>query len=172
MELLAHISEDQTRTQTVAEHLRNTAALAGTFAAAFDAEGEAQFAGILHDIGKYSTKFQQRLKGGAPVDHSTAGAQQALRQGHPQAAFAIAGHHSGLPDGGSAADDPGDSTLFGRRLGIYSVSCYNDQFQKLDAAGALEPLPDGSAILLDPTRYYNDRTGLALDVETGIGLFF
>ena len=114
MELLAHISEDQPRTQTVAEHLRNTAALAGIFAAAFDAEGEAQFAGILHDIGKYSTKFQQRLKGGAPVDHSTAGAQQALRQGHPQAAFAIAGHHSGLPDGGSAADDRGDSTLFGR----------------------------------------------------------
>lgn len=115
MELLAHISEDKTRIQTIAEHLKNTAALAGTFASAFDAESEAQFAGMLHDIGKYSTGFQKRLQGGPPVDHSTAGAQQALRQGHPQAAFAIAGHHSGLPDGGSMADEPGDATLFGRK---------------------------------------------------------
>ena len=29
-------------------------------------------------------------------------------------AFAVAGHHSGLPDGGSPADDPGDATLYGR----------------------------------------------------------
>mgnify|MGYP000255354061 CR=1 FL=1 len=58
-----------------------------------------------------------------------------------------------------------------RKLGIYSVSCYKDQFDKLDAAGALELRPDGSAILTD-TSCYSEKTGLAMDVETGIGLYF
>ena len=40
-----------------------------------------------------------------------------------------------------------------------------------DAAGALELLPDGSAILTD-TSCYSEKTGLAMDVETGIGLYF
>lgn len=58
-----------------------------------------------------------------------------------------------------------------RKLGVYSVSCYKDQFDKLDAAGALELRSDGSAILTD-TSCYSEKTGLAMDVETGIGLYF
>ena len=58
-----------------------------------------------------------------------------------------------------------------RKLGVYSVSCYKDQFDKLDAAGALAPLSDVSAILTD-TSCYSEKTGLAMDVETGIGLYF
>ena len=112
---LAHISEDGTRTQTVYEHLSGTAKLAGPFAAPFGAQPEAEFAAWLHDIGKYSAGFQLRLKGGPRVDHSTAGAQEAMARQHIHAAFAVAGHHSGLPDGGSPADDPGDATLYARR---------------------------------------------------------
>lgn len=108
---LAHISEDGTRTQTVYDHLAGTARLAGSFAAPFGAQSEAEFAAWLHDVGKYSDAFQLRLKGGPKVDHSTAGAQEAWVRHHPHAAFAVAGHHSGLPDGGSPADDPGDATL-------------------------------------------------------------
>lgn len=111
---LAHISEDGTRTQTVYDHLAGTAGLAGSFAAPFGAQSEAEFAAWLHDVGKYSDAFQLRLKGGPKVDHSTAGAQEAWVRQHLHAAFAVAGHHSGLPDGGSPADDPGDATLFGR----------------------------------------------------------
>lgn len=111
---LAHISEDGTRTQTVYDHLAGTARLAGSFAAPFGAQSEAEFAAWLHDVGKYSDAFQLRLKGGPRVDHSTAGAQEALVRHHLHTAFAVAGHHSGLPDGGSPADDPGDATLFGR----------------------------------------------------------
>jgi len=111
---LAHISEDGTRTQTVYEHLSGTAKLAGPFAAPFGAQAEAEYTAWQHDVGKLSSGFQRRLRGGPRVDHSTAGAQLALRGQHPQAAFAIAGHHSGLPDGGSFADDAGDATLFGR----------------------------------------------------------
>lgn len=61
-------------------------------------------------------------------------------------------------------------TLY-RKLGAYSVACYAQQFQTLDAAGALEPLPNGSAILTDSTLY-DSKTGLSMDVETGKGLFF
>ena len=111
---LAHISEDGTRTQTVYDHLAGTARLAGSFAAPFGAQSEAEFAAWLHDVGKYSDAFQLRLKGGPKVDHSTAGAQEAWVRQHLHTAFAVAGHHSGLPDGGSPADDPGDATLFGR----------------------------------------------------------
>ena len=58
-----------------------------------------------------------------------------------------------------------------RKLGVYSVSCYPQQFERLRAAGVLAPLPDGSAILTD-TSCYSEKTGLAMDVETGIGLYF
>ena len=114
MKVLAHISEDGTRTQTVQEHLNGTAELAGEFAAAFGAQDEGEYAGELHDIGKYSTAFQRRLQGGPPVDHSTAGAREAFFAQNLPAAFAIAGHHSGLPDGGSPRDTDQDSTLMGR----------------------------------------------------------
>ena len=62
--MLAHISEDGTRVQTVADHLQGTAVLCGQFAAAFDAQQQGTWLGLLHDIGKYSTKFQKRLQGG------------------------------------------------------------------------------------------------------------
>ena len=111
---LAHISEDETRSQTLTDHLRGTAALARQFASAFSAGAEGEFVGLLHDLGKDSPGFQHRLHGGPPVDHSTAGAQAALQQNDPCAAFAIAGHHSGIPDGGHRQDAPDEPTLFGR----------------------------------------------------------
>ena len=111
---LAHISADGLRTQTVAEHLHGTAALCAQFAAAFGAESAGAYTGLLHDIGKYSVAFQCRLQGGSKVDHSTAGAQVAYHQGQPCSAFAVAGHHSGLPDGGTNTDTGQDSTFCGR----------------------------------------------------------
>lgn len=48
------------------------------------------------------------------MDHSTAGAQVAARYGQIPLAFAIAGHHSGLPDGGGRSDTAQDATMFGR----------------------------------------------------------
>ena len=115
MEKYAHTSEDGTRKQTVAEHLMGTAELAARFAAPFGAQEVAQAAGLLHDIGKYSDAFQRRLlEGGGRTDHSTAGAQVAFRQRMAEVAFAVAGHHGGLPDGGSRLDGPDSPTLLGR----------------------------------------------------------
>lgn len=54
---LAHIADDG-REQTVCAHLQGTAQLAAEFAAAFGAETDGRFAGLLHDIGKYTAGFQ------------------------------------------------------------------------------------------------------------------
>ena len=111
---LAHISDDG-RTQSVFSHLSGTAMLAKSFAQPFDAQTEAEAAGLLHDIGKYSAAFQQRLRGDPKqVDHATAGAYECWCMGQLLSAFSIAGHHGGLPDGGSMTDSADAATLLGR----------------------------------------------------------
>lgn len=59
--------------------------------------------GLVHDMGKASADFQEYLKGrGASVDHKTAGAKWAMEHcGHMGKimAYALYGHHSGLPKG-------------------------------------------------------------------------
>lgn len=111
---LAHVSEDGMRNQSILSHLEGTAVIAERFAKSFGGQEQARTAGLLHDIGKYSDGFQKRLKGGKKVDHSTAGAKVAMAQKQPEVAFAIAGHHSGLPDGGSKTDTMDSPTLCGR----------------------------------------------------------
>lgn len=110
---LAHLTEDG-RTQTILEHLKGTASLCSAFAAAFDAEAQGHLAGMAHDIGKYSAAFQRRLHGGPKVDHASAGAFECLKAQQLAAAFAISGHHGGLPDGGGRGDAAGTGTFWGR----------------------------------------------------------
>ena len=112
---LAHISEDRERMQTVKEHLQGTAALAEAFAQPFGGGEQAKLAGKLHDIGKYSREFQHRLEGGPKVDHSTAGGKEAFQLRQFEAAFAVMGHHGGLPDYGGKNDTGDTSTLYGRQ---------------------------------------------------------
>ncbi len=61
--------------QTVAEHLSGTAALSRAFAEAFGAGDDGELIGLLHDLGKCTDGFQNRLlRDGPRVDHATAGA--------------------------------------------------------------------------------------------------
>jgi len=101
--------------QLLEEHLKNVAELARRFAEDFGAGDWAYLAGIWHDLGKYSKEFQERLVDAQDTDahietktrrpdHSTAGAQNASRLLSDKGkllAYAIAGHHAGLPDGKS-----------------------------------------------------------------------
>ncbi|MDO5136215.1 MAG: CRISPR-associated helicase Cas3' [Eubacteriales bacterium] len=121
MDYLAHISEDGTREQTVKEHLEGTALLARKFADDFGYGDWGYFCGLLHDIGKYSDRFQMRIRGGAAsVDHATAGAQLCFRLAKERGgfylapAYCIAGHHAGLPDTGTSGDTGDRGTFCGR----------------------------------------------------------
>ena len=110
---LAHKNE-QGQTQNVLNHLQGVAQLCRKFALEFNAAEQGYMTGLLHDLGKYSQAFQKRLQGGAKVDHATAGAWECWRNGQPYAAFAIIGHHGGLPNGGSQGDNTDQNTFCGR----------------------------------------------------------
>ncbi len=113
-EYYAHRRDDGAH-QTVLEHLECTAKYARRFGVSMGMEDETVYAAMLHDIGKFSKAFQLRLEGDKRrVDHATAGAREAYRAGHPQSAFAIAGHHAGLADYGDPSDSKEGSTLSAR----------------------------------------------------------
>jgi len=115
MDYLAHTDPDSGREQSVLAHLEGTADLAAAFADTFGAADEGRRCGLLHDAGKYSEAFQRRVRGSPEqVDHSTAGAFEAAKRGDVPAAFCVAGHHGGLPDGGTRGDNEDKPTLHGR----------------------------------------------------------
>ena len=120
MAYVTHLRKDGSY-QSLREHIENVGRLAGEYAAAFQAEEHARRTGLLHDIGKYSAKAQRRQRDPehAPkADHSTAGLQEAVRLKNAAAAFAIAGHHGGLPDKGARGDMDNGTLMarLGRRL--------------------------------------------------------
>ena len=95
--------------QTLQSHLVNVGEIAAEFARVFGAQEIAYQTGQLHDLGKYSELFNQRLHGGPSVDHATAGAKVAIeRWGNvigKLMAFCIAGHHAGLANGNGEGDN-------------------------------------------------------------------
>ncbi|GAB6171577.1 CRISPR-associated helicase/endonuclease Cas3 [Paradesulfitobacterium aromaticivorans] len=117
MEYYAHSDSQKDKSQwhLLKRHLEDTAVLAAHFAEKFKAAKIGYVAGLLHDVGKYSDAFQQRLHGAKnKVDHSTAGAVEAdkyYKVFGKILAYVISGHHAGLPDWGSKADE---SSLEGR----------------------------------------------------------
>ena len=56
-EYLAHVDQEDARTQSLYEHLTNVEKLAGTFAGAFQAQNLGKLTGRYHDIGKFSEQF-------------------------------------------------------------------------------------------------------------------
>jgi CRISPR-associated endonuclease/helicase Cas3 len=118
--VIAHVRSTDNGTQEVHGlsgengHLAATAGLAGKFATSFSAADWAYLAGWWHDLGKFKPDFQNYIRkvtgyerdeaeegGPGKVDHTAAGAIHAVQK-HPAIgrifAYAIAGHHSGLPD--------------------------------------------------------------------------
>lgn len=137
----AHSGKDLGRQdwQGLSDHLITVGALAETFGEAAGISKAAGVAGLLHDLGKYQAAFQARLEGSNErVDHSTAGAAivRGLARGGDDAviadliAYAIAGHHTGLPDKMSA-----DFSCLTERLKSYGEGA-------LDPAWRSEIAPD------------------------------
>lgn len=150
MTYIAHLSEDQ-RMQTVLTHLEGTAELCSRFARPFGAEELGRFTGVAHDIGKYSDAFQRRLHGGAKVDHATAGAYECYKQQQPLAAFCAAGHHGGLPDGGSRGDGPDMPTLLGRmcRARMGKLEAYESWKQEVSLPSVKAPVFQKKSAAID-----------------------
>lgn len=132
MSYYAHSSDNLEKPwQTIVEHLEQTAEKAGEYASKFNAREFGYICGILHDLGKYSDKFQKRLQGSIlSVDHSSAGAQEAIKLYGEKIgkllAYCVAGHHSGLPDYGTAASNEG--TLYARlNKRVEEYNAYKDE---------------------------------------------
>lgn len=98
------------------DHLQRVGHLAAQFGKKFGAEQYGRLSGLWHDLGKYSTAFQDYLltangfaahiEHTAKVDHSTAGAQHAANTVPTWGkllAYIIAGHHAGLADAGNTS---------------------------------------------------------------------
>lgn len=98
--------EDKSQWEPLIKHLQNVAESCGSFCDSFGFAEWGRLAGLLHDLGKYSKEFQQRLEGSSiRVDHATAGAVTAQEKYNEYFgilfAYLAAGHHTGLPDYGS-----------------------------------------------------------------------
>lgn len=105
---------DRSDWQLLSDHLEATSKLAAERGRLMGLAVTAETAGRLHDLGKYDPQFDRVLRGepGPVVDHSTAGGRVLIEQApaglKPIAevlAYAILGHHAGLPD--KSADHQG-----------------------------------------------------------------
>ena len=152
MEYIAHLNDEHT--QTLKDHLCGTAELAGHFAGRFGKADWGYACGMLHDIGKYSLAFQDKIKNNSnrQVDHSTAGAKVCFEKGgmYSFMSYCIAGHHSGLPDYGSSSDPGNAPTLQGRKkkhiedCGAYKSEIHIPEIKTLPFDPQNSPDPDFS----------------------------
>jgi len=140
LDFYAHSTNNKTKQdwQILKTHLQNVGSLASIRASRFNAEQWGLVVGLLHDLGKYSDAFQQRLNGSdRRADHSTAGAKiviEHLRRSQGEQwglfakllAFVIAGHHAGLANG---FDDGHERSTLRQRLG----SVFGTDIPELDS---------------------------------------
>jgi len=128
---IAHKRDDGYK-QPLLEHLIGTAEKASCYAKYFGKSETAFICGLLHDIGKYSEEFKDRIENnGRLCDHSTAGAK-VLKSISPAIGnllgYVIAGHHSGLLNGGGWGAVPEDGSFQGRlKKDIPDYSAYSKE---------------------------------------------
>ena len=118
MEYYAHTREDGER-QTVKAHLTGVSEKAEKFSVDL-LKPLAKKASLYHDIGKYALNFQKRLDDDkVKFSHAACGAIEYKTLADKNDCFAplmeycIAGHHTGLMDGGTDADNSDSPTLNG-----------------------------------------------------------
>ncbi len=117
-------NRDKSDWQTLADHEAGVAERAALSGAQFGLAKSAELTGRLHDFGKNDPAFQRRFSGDTlRVDHSTAGAHLVIGRGGSRdrlaaeiLAYAILGHHAGLPDA------VGDDAAMDRRLERFAAA--------------------------------------------------
>ena len=92
--------QGQEHWQPLCEHLRNVADKARELAEPLGLAAAAELAGLLHDLGKYRSPFQEYLSckraGSVETHHAVYGAALAFKYNWSGPAFVVAGHHAGL----------------------------------------------------------------------------
>ncbi len=116
MKLLAHVRQMESGEWDVhelREHLEGVGELAARNADPMKLDKTALISGLVHDFGKASEAFQNKIKGqsgydpevhvNSNVDHATAGAQYLVKKYGKDIGsvlgYTIVGHHGGLPNG-------------------------------------------------------------------------
>lgn len=142
---IAHLNEEG-KEQKLVEHLVNVANLCSNVVID-ELKPYAYIIGLLHDIGKYSNAFQRRIRGDdIAVEHSISGAKEVINIYNKNLvsylmSYCIAGHHTGLPDGGSKSDLEEEGTLSGRlKRDVEDFSSYKNELiiKKIDTNSFIE----------------------------------
>jgi CRISPR-associated endonuclease/helicase Cas3 len=117
--------------QLLKDHLLNVASLARHFSEPLGLAAEAFLAGLLHDLGKYAQRFQARLHDNSihGINHWAAGAAHAAGLRFHNSAFAVDGHHTGMP----ARDGDGLKQTIARM---------RSDAERQDFCKCAEPLPE------------------------------
>lgn len=109
MEYIAHRNDDNTIFHTLSDHIHGVEEFSLSLCNFEVYDPILRLASLLHDMGKYSTEFQNyiRDKNGkrGSVKHAIWGAVLAYGMGQKQAALCICGHHAGIPNADKLAAD-------------------------------------------------------------------
>ena len=147
--ILAHLRESPSgslESQSLQDHLHGVACMAGDFAAKFESREWGYLAGLWHDLGKYQEEFQQRLQGAAiSVEHSGLGAALACEKSREKGlplAFALAGHHSGLPNFQSGEKGSGRPLLQRLKGASSLLKCTTQNIPEEITSAVLPSLPE------------------------------
>lgn len=143
MKKIAHNVGD--KEQSLLEHLENVADMMTEFCKSYDIPAidirkYAYQVGLSHDLGKYSEMFQRKIRNNSniQVDHSTAGARELCIKRMPEASFAVAGHHGGIPNG---RDDTKHNLI--ARVQRRNIDKYDVYMEELNLESAGRPKLSG-----------------------------
>lgn len=169
-EYFAHTREDapQEQWQLLIDHLSAVAERSASFASDFGAGEWARVLGMVHDVGKGSEAFQERLRGKPiQVDHATAGAQLLAKLYGvvgKQLAYAVAGHHGGIPNGATHSSGSGGRSPLKARLEKqvepYESFAETLELPSFEALRSEMPTPLQNVYAHDPKEHTFDLTFL------------
>ena len=134
--------------QKLTDHIFGVSDFTEEFVNKFFLKNSGKILGLLHDLGKYSDEFQERIRGkNIKVDHSTAGAvvcddlENEFKNNkkvewllYKIFKYAIIGHHSGLLNYGTKIDSEG--TITARLNKRDGVLCDFSDWKKQPYAGS------------------------------------
>jgi len=105
---IAHSKNTKGDEHDLTDHLIKVSRIMEEFADNLKFKNIFRITGLMHDFGKYQPAFQKYLTDGGKrgsVPHASWGAGLSKKYNQVEAAFAIDGHHKGLPDKGDLQTD-------------------------------------------------------------------